>query len=128
MNGRIRLAAARTSSTPIAVIFEEVTRTSINCSKTKWIGVASVTDSHAQGHYRVGGWGYVEKGYPRPGSRHFSDVYSNCAPRAGSHRGTRFSRSDRTELRDGSGQGLGPRSNPGRENRALRRQCILPPG
>src|SRR6202022_4984848 len=97
MNGRIRLAAARTSSTPtVAMAFEEGTRISINCGKTKWIGVA--LSPILTGKYRVGGWGYVEMGYPRPGSHRFSDVYSDCAPRAGSHRGTRFSGSHRPEL------------------------------
>src|SRR6266851_2756878 len=122
MNGRIRAAAARTSSTPtVAVVFEEVTRISINCQKTKWIGVAStaIPESRAR-HYRVGGWGYVEMGYPRPGSHHFSDVFSYCAVRAGSHRGTRFSGSDRPELGNGACQRLGPRSDVGREDRALR--------
>src|SRR5712691_7408012 len=121
MNERIRPAAARTSSTPTAAaIFEEVTPTSINCGKTKWIGVApSPILNHGQGHYRVGGWGYVEMGYPRPGSHSFSDVYSYCAAGAGSHRGARFSGSECPELRDGSGPGLRPRSDLCCEDRAL---------
>src|SRR5437867_8982921 len=111
MKGRIRLAAARTSSTRTATaVFEEVTPTSINCGKTKWIGVApSPILNHGQGHYRVGGWGYVEMGYPRPGSHRFSDVFSNCALRAGYHRGARFSGSDGSQFGRSSRQGLGSR-------------------
>src|SRR5438309_11517446 len=119
MKGRIRPAAARTSSSPTVAVFEEVTLISINCRKTKWIGVApSPILNHGQGHYRVGGWGYVEMGYPRPGSHSFSGVYSYCAARAGSHRGARFSGSECPELRDGSGPGLGPRSDLCRQDRA----------
>src|SRR5437016_14676496 len=126
MNGRIRPAAVLTSSTPTAaVVFEEVTRISINCQKTKWIGVArsAIPESRAR-YYRVGGWGYVEMGYPRPGSHSFSDVYSYCAARAGSHRGARFSGSECPELRHGSGPGLRPRSDLCRQDRALRRRSI----